>query len=131
MSICVTLNSTETTMLQEQKTEEILFYNSSRINEVLRGGWSLCSSLWILSQQYFFILAQLLLLAADLGWVPLCQPSRQSDAPGLPIHSSPSGSVHHCCCFNHINRFSNSALYQIQAPNYRFQISLPIIPPSV
>lgn len=32
--------------------------------------------------------------ATDPDWVLLCQPSRQPDLPGLPIHSSPHSSTH-------------------------------------
>lgn len=57
--------------------------------------------------------------------------SRQPAAPRLPAHSSPSGSTHHHCCFNHISLFPNSTLYQVQDRNYGFQIVLPITPPAI
>lgn len=71
-------------------------------------------------------------LAAELaGYHPASLVDSRKAQAGLPIHPSPSGGAPHRSCFNHINRFPNSALYQIQVPNYRLKIPLPIIPPSI
>lgn len=134
MSKLIIISSTGNVMFQEKRQKEekrFSCHHPLRFYEAWRGGCSNHSNLWILSQSHSFDLAQYTTIGNWSGWIVFCQPCRQPEGPGLPIHPSPRSGTHHRCCFNHINRFPNSALYQIQVRNYRFKISPPIIPPSI